>query len=93
MPKPRRSSAAVEHPYSDSEPTAHIQHTLLLRARRRVCFMLSTGCVPLQMYALALLEPSRVALAKKAVEQHYNFQRERYGAAFKAVRPRQDAAP
>ena len=38
---------------------------------------------PSQLYAVQLLEPTRVALAKKAVEQHYNFQRERYGAAFK----------
>ena len=36
---------------------------------------------PSQMYAVALLEPGRVARAKKAVEGHYHFQRERYGAA------------
>jgi aspartate/methionine/tyrosine aminotransferase len=40
---------------------------------------------PSQLYAVKLLEPSRVAQAKKAVEQHYTWQRERYGAAFKAL--------
>ena len=40
---------------------------------------------PSQLYAVKLLEPSRVVQAKKAVEEHYNFQRERYGAAFKKM--------
>ena len=40
---------------------------------------------PSQMYALKLLEPVRVAQAKEAVSQHYAWQRERYGAAFKAM--------
>lgn len=38
-----------------------------------------------QSYAVALLEPNRVRLAKQAVRDHYNFQRERYGAAFKKM--------
>jgi len=37
---------------------------------------------PSQQYALMLLEPGRVKKARKAVEQHYNWQRERYGKAF-----------
>ena len=40
---------------------------------------------PSQLYAVKLLEPSRVVQAKAAVEAHYNFQRERYGEAFKAM--------
>jgi aminotransferase len=40
---------------------------------------------PSQMYAVALLEPGRVIQAKKAIEDHYHFQRERYGAAFRAM--------
>lgn len=40
---------------------------------------------PSQSYALKLLEPSRVKKARKAVEQHYNWQRERYGKAFKEM--------
>lgn len=40
---------------------------------------------PSQLYAVALLEPARVALARKAVEAHYNMQRERYGAAFREM--------
>ena len=40
---------------------------------------------PSQLYAVKLLEPARVALAKKAVEQHYNWQRQRYGDAFRAL--------
>jgi len=37
---------------------------------------------PSQHYAVKLLEPGRVKQARKAVEQHYNWQRERYGKAF-----------
>tara|TARA_B100000686_G_scaffold213123_1_gene220108 strand:- start:7160 stop:8431 length:1272 start_codon:yes stop_codon:yes gene_type:complete len=37
---------------------------------------------PSQHYALKLLEPSRVRKAREAVENHYNWQRERYGKAF-----------
>lgn len=35
-----------------------------------------------QHYALKLLEPNRVKQARKAVEEHYSWQRERYGKAF-----------
>ena len=38
---------------------------------------------PSQHYAVKLLESSRVKKARKAVEEHYNWQRERYGKAFK----------
>jgi DNA-binding transcriptional MocR family regulator len=38
---------------------------------------------PSQLYAVKLLESGRVKQARKAVEQHYNWQRERYGRAFK----------
>jgi aspartate/methionine/tyrosine aminotransferase len=37
---------------------------------------------PSQLYAAALLEPSRVKQARKAVDDHYSWQRERYGKAF-----------
>ena len=37
---------------------------------------------PSQLYAVKLLEPGRVKKARKAVEEHYNWQRERYGEAF-----------
>jgi len=37
---------------------------------------------PSQLYAVKLLEPGRVKKARKAVEEHYNWQRERYGKAF-----------
>ncbi|MDP6661834.1 MAG: pyridoxal phosphate-dependent aminotransferase [Candidatus Thalassarchaeaceae archaeon] len=40
---------------------------------------------PSQHYALKLLEPSRVKKARKAVEKHYNWQRERYGKAFEEM--------
>jgi aspartate/methionine/tyrosine aminotransferase len=40
---------------------------------------------PSQMYAVQLLEPSRVALAREAIERHYTMQRVRYGAAFEAM--------
>ena len=38
-----------------------------------------------QHYAIELLNPSRVKKARKAVEEHYNWQRERYGKAFKEM--------
>ncbi len=40
---------------------------------------------PSQHYAVKLLEPGRVKRARKAVEKHYNWQRERYGKAFKEM--------
>lgn len=40
---------------------------------------------PSQHYAIKLLNPSRVKKARKAVEEHYNWQRERYGKAFKEM--------
>lgn len=40
---------------------------------------------PSQHYAIKLLEPSRVKKARKAVEEHYNWQRERYGKAFEEM--------
>lgn len=40
---------------------------------------------PSQQYALKLFEPARVAQARQAVETHYNWQRERYGEAFKQM--------
>ncbi len=36
-----------------------------------------------QNYAIKLLEPNRVKKARAAIEKHYNWQRERYGNAFK----------
>ena len=38
---------------------------------------------PSQLYAVKLLEPERVKQARKAVEEHYNWQRKRYGEAFR----------
>jgi len=38
-----------------------------------------------QQYAMKLLESSRVKKARKAVEEHYNWQRERYGKAFEEM--------
>ena len=38
---------------------------------------------PSQLYAVKLLETGRVQRARKAVEEHYNWQRDRYGKAFK----------
>jgi len=38
-----------------------------------------------QHYAVKLLEPNRVKQARKAVELHYNWQRERYGEAFRKM--------
>ena len=40
---------------------------------------------PSQNYAVKLLEPSRVEKARKAVEEHYNWQRGRYGEAFEEM--------
>jgi len=40
---------------------------------------------PSQLYAVKLFEPDRIAKARKAVELHYNWQRERYGKAFKEM--------
>ena len=40
---------------------------------------------PSQHYAVKLLEPTRVEKARKAVEEHYNWQRERYGKAFEEM--------
>ena len=40
---------------------------------------------PSQHYAIKLLEPSRVEKARKAVEEHYNWQRGRYGQAFEEM--------
>lgn len=40
---------------------------------------------PSQLYAVKLLEPSRVRQARDAVVKHYAMQRKRYGAAFKKM--------
>jgi len=40
---------------------------------------------PSQLYAVELMQLDRVKLARSAIEQHYNWQRERYGAAFKEM--------
>ncbi len=40
---------------------------------------------PSQHYAVKLLEPGRVAQQRKAIEEHYNWQRQRYGEAFEAM--------
>lgn len=40
---------------------------------------------PSQHYAVKLLELNRVKQARKAVEEHYTWQRERYGKAFKEM--------
>jgi len=40
---------------------------------------------PSQLYAVKLFEPNRVKLARSAIEKHYNWQRERYGEAFKKM--------
>jgi len=40
---------------------------------------------PSQMYAVALMEPSRLKLVRAAVEKHYSWQRQRYGEAFKKM--------
>lgn len=38
-----------------------------------------------QNYAVKLLEPSRATQQRQAVEEHYNWQRDRYGEAFEAM--------
>jgi len=38
-----------------------------------------------QMYAVKLFQPSHVQLARAAIEKHYNWQRDRYGDAFKKM--------
>ncbi len=38
-----------------------------------------------QHYAVKLLKPERVKQARKAIEQHYKWQRERYGKAFEKM--------
>ncbi len=40
---------------------------------------------PSQHYAVKLLESTRVKKARKAIEEHYSWQRERYGNAFKKM--------
>ena len=40
---------------------------------------------PSQHYAIKLLESSRVKKVRKAVEEHYNWQRQRYGKAFEEM--------
>jgi aminotransferase len=40
---------------------------------------------PSQLYAVQLFKPERVKQARKAIEEHYNWQRERYGKAFKEL--------
>jgi aspartate/methionine/tyrosine aminotransferase len=40
---------------------------------------------PSQLYAVKLLEPERVKKAKKAVQDHYGWQRKRYGDAFRKL--------
>lgn len=40
---------------------------------------------PSQLYAVKLFEKSRVVQARNAIEKHYNWQRERYGQAFKQM--------
>ena len=40
---------------------------------------------PSQHYAVKLLEATRVEKARKAIEEHYSWQRERYGNAFKEM--------
>lgn len=40
---------------------------------------------PSQLYAVKLFEPNRIKLQRKAIEDHYNWQRERYGKAFEEL--------
>jgi aminotransferase len=40
---------------------------------------------PSQLYAVELLEPSRVAKAREAIVRHYDMQRARYGEAFEKM--------
>ena len=40
---------------------------------------------PSQLYAVKLFEPERIKQAREAVEKHYDWQRKRYGEAFKKM--------
>ena len=40
---------------------------------------------PSQLYAVKLLEPQRVKRARRAVQQHYDWQRKQYGEAFEKM--------
>lgn len=40
---------------------------------------------PSQLYAVKLFEPERAERQRQAIEKHYNWQRERYGEAFKKM--------
>lgn len=40
---------------------------------------------PSQNYAVELLQPDRVKVARKAIMEHYSFQRKRYGEAFRKM--------
>ncbi len=40
---------------------------------------------PSQLYAVELFKPERVALQRKAIEAHYNWQRQRYAEAFEKM--------
>jgi len=40
---------------------------------------------PSQLYAVKLFEPERVAKARRAVREHYDWQRKRYGEAFEKL--------
>jgi aspartate/methionine/tyrosine aminotransferase len=40
---------------------------------------------PSQLYAVKLFEPERVKQARQAIQKHYDWQRERYGEAFKKM--------
>jgi len=40
---------------------------------------------PSQLYAVELFKPERVVKSRNAIEKHYNWQRERYGEAFKKM--------
>jgi len=40
---------------------------------------------PSQLYAVKLFEPERVKQVRESVEKHYDWQRQRYGAAFKKM--------
>jgi len=40
---------------------------------------------PSQLYAVELFKPERIVKSRNAIEKHYNWQRERYGEAFKKM--------
>ncbi len=40
---------------------------------------------PSQLYAVELFKPERIARQRRAIEAHYNWQRERYGKAFEEM--------